>query len=425
MLNSVSIPDSVTNIGFEAFDACQNLTRVDLGNGLKSIQPNALENCINLSSITIPGSLTAIGEEAFASCENLSSAYFLGNCPSIISSGNHQPVFFFANKATVYYLARATGWGTTFGGRPAVAWTPPSGFTCTTNNNTITITGYLGSDSSLAIPDKINGLSVTAIGANAFQSLTFLTNITISTNITFIGDRAFANCTNLTDIYFLGNQPGIGTDIFINDTSVNISYLPDSTGWYSPFSGRPASPASPSDDFYYGIDNDTIWIAGYTGSSRNVGIPHRINGLPVTVVYISGSSWRYYQSDHYPQNTFTLTNLTIPESVNSISNLKYYTNLVSINVDPRNPAFCSVEGVLFNQDKTTLVQYPVNKNGARTIPDGIIKIGASAFAGNSLTNIIIPTSVTSIGDYVFSDCTGLTNITIPNSVIHVGEGAFM
>ena len=77
-----------------------------------------------------------------------------------------------------------------------------------------------------------------------------------------------------------------------------------------------------------------------------------------------------------------------------------------------NSNYCSVDGVLFNKDKTTLIQYPGGKQGAYTIPNSVTSIGYEAFAGCSVTSVTIPNSVTSIEEYAFEGCTGLTSVTI-------------
>jgi hypothetical protein len=69
-------------------------------------------------SYTIPTSVTNVGDWAFAYCSLLSALYFQGNVPTI--GGN----VFYGNSTTVYYLPGTTGWGSIFGGRPAVLWNP-------------------------------------------------------------------------------------------------------------------------------------------------------------------------------------------------------------------------------------------------------------------------------------------------------------
>jgi len=138
-LSSVTIPGSITNIGQYAFNECGNLSSVTMANGVLNIGDYAFWDCTNLSSVTIPGSVTnigygafaycssltyvivnkgvpSIGDYAFSYCPSLTAVYFKGNAPTADSTvfainAGYDP-------ATIYYLPGATGWKSTFAGRP-------------------------------------------------------------------------------------------------------------------------------------------------------------------------------------------------------------------------------------------------------------------------------------------------------------------
>ncbi|NCB44312.1 MAG: leucine-rich repeat domain-containing protein, partial [Clostridia bacterium] len=87
------------------------------------------------------------------------------------------------------------------------------------------------------------------------------------------------------------------------------------------------------------------------------------------------------------------------------------SSLTEIIVGESNPNYSSLDGVLFNKDQTTLIQYPGGKSGAYTIQDNVTEIGNCAFSGcSSLTSVSIPDSVTFIGISAFSECSRLTAV---------------
>ncbi|GHV72194.1 hypothetical protein FACS1894201_00100 [Bacteroidia bacterium] len=123
-----------------------------------------------------------------------------------------------------------------------------------------------------------------------------------------------------------------------------------------------------------------------------------------------------------------LTSIMIPESVATIGICAFSScyGLTSINVSTNNQYYSSLNGVLFNKNKTTLLQYPTGKTGGGyTIPNSVTTIGIEAFRGcDDLTLITIPNSVTTIERAAFMSCGGLISITIPNSVTNIGDDAF-
>ena len=122
-----------------------------------------------------------------------------------------------------------------------------------------------------------------------------------------------------------------------------------------------------------------------------------------------------------------LTSVSIPASVVTIGNYPFYlcNSLASIEVSGNNPNYCSIDNVLFNKDKTILIECAAAKKGEYTIPESVTKIQGHAF--NScpfLTSITIPESVTEIGEYAFYADNALTSIDIPASVEKLGTATF-
>ncbi len=310
-LARIIIPDSVTSLGQYAFCSCSSLTNVVIGNRVASIGNAAFVSCINLTRVWIPASVTNIATAAFSGCSSLAEAYFLGDAPGVDSTS-----FAGDSIATVYYPPWTIGWTSEFGGRPTAPWYPPVPYTFTTNNNTVTITGYTGPGGDVTIPGTIYGLPVTSIGDGAFLGCAGLTSITLGNRVTSIGEGAFAFCTglarvtlgnnvtnigswaflnctsltyitipntvnglgmaafyscsSLTEVCFRGNAPGVGSYVFYGANHPAIYYLPGTTGWGAAFGGVPTAlwkPRMQTSDGSFGVRTNRFgfninWASG-------------------------------------------------------------------------------------------------------------------------------------------------------------------
>ena len=111
-----------------------------------------------------------------------------------------------------------------------------------------------------------------------------------------------------------------------------------------------------------------------------------------------------------------ITSITIPSTVTSIVASPFYgcTALTTITVDSANSFYSSLDGLLYNKLRTTLIQYPPGKSGSDyAITSGVTTIGANAFSGSTmLTSVTIPASVTSISTVPFLACNALNSITV-------------
>lgn len=141
--------------------------------------------------------------------------------------------------------------------------------------------------------------------------------------------------------------------------------------------------------------------------------------IPNSVVSIGNDAFRECTS---------LATVTMGSGVSSLGNTVFAecANLSSITVAVANTSFSSLDGVLFDEAKTMLIQYPPKKPGVYIIPSTVTSIRSYAFQGsiNGLTSVTLPSGLILIDAYAFSGCTLLTSIVIPNSVQTIGIYAF-
>ena len=220
------------------------------------------------------------------------------------------------------------------------------------NLTTGTITKYNGTDTVVVIPSKINGVTVTTIGTDAFLGLN-ITSVTIPDSVTEIGSNAFADCTNLTSVNYAGDWSNLTIQ-----------------------SGNPAVQDAANEqlfDFAFTPDNTAVIVNNYKckGTAADVTIPSRYKGKPVTAI----------NNAAFPNSA--VTSVTIPDSITSIP-----------------------DAAFVNCSKLTNI----------SIPNSVTYIGFSAFSScTSLKSITLPSSLSTIGNPAFAGCPSSMTVTYPGS----------
>jgi len=366
---TISGTGKMTDYSYSSSPFCNDtkIKVVTIDYGVTSIGKYAFRSCKNLTSVTMPNSLTSIGENSFDACIDLTSMIIPDSVKSI---GEH--AFYTCTSLKNVTIGNSLNMISNF---VFVGCNSLENIMVDENNlNYSSIDGVLFNKKKTElilypVGNSRNAYSipnsVTSIGYYAFWGCTNLRNIKIPNNVESIGDYAFYNCTSLTSVTIPNSVTSIGNDAFYGCSSLTSVTIPNSV-------------TSIGNNAFYGCSS--------------------------------------------------LTSVTIPDSVTSIgySALSSCTSLTSIEVSYDNENYSSVDGVLFDKDKTKLIQYPAGSNRTiYSIPNSVISIGSDAFVGcTSLTSVTIPNSVTSIGGSAFSGCTNLTSITIPDSVTSIGSYAF-
>ena len=268
------------------------------------------------------------------------------------------------------------------------------------DDGTVEITKYIGSAEKVDIPEKIDGKSVTSIGSSVFRGCKRLSSITIPNCVTSIDSFAFRDCTSLKSITIPNSVTSIYYDAFRGCTSLTAINVANRNQNYVSVNG-----------VLYDKDKTVIirYPAGKKDKSYSI-----LDGVTGICAYAF-------------EDCANLESITLPDSVTlmGLSVFNGCKSLITINVAAGNQNFVSVNGVLYDKDKTAIIRYPARKKDKNyNILNSVRFVHNNAFEDcTNLTSITIPNSVTGISSNAFSGCS-IKSITIPNSATNIYSSTF-
>ena len=433
------IPDTVTSIADYAFDNAPKLTKVTIGENVKSVGTGAFRNCNSLETVIFKDSDTVqktIGDYAFNNCPALTEVDF-GN--AVKSIGNYafmvdkllESIEFPDSLESIGYCA----------------------FSC-----------YRGGTYSTYVASNLKsvkfGSGLKTIGNYAFYGNRSLETVQFSgKNLTSIGEDAFRDCMALTKLNLTGNDAVICARAFCNNDALKeVTLSGVKTIGYNAFGGDDALKSADLGEGLISIDSYAFQSCS---NLETVSLPESLTTInsyafqscsKLTSIDIPNKVTKI--DDNTFSNCPSLKNVSIGSGCTSISTVAFINaySIDEITVAENNKNFTAVDGVLYNKDKTTLVLYPKNRSGEFAVPDTVTTIadyafdnapkltkvtigenvksvGTGAFRNcNSLETVIFKDSDTvqkTIGDYAFNNCPALTEVDFGNAVKSIGNYAFM
>ncbi len=307
------------------------------------------------------------------------------------------------------------------------------------DDGTVTITKYVGSETAVVMPTKLDGKTVTKINRMAFYN-TPVVSVVIADTVLCIGDYAFDLCKQLESIYIPASVNEIQVAAFYGCTNLSKIEVAE---------GNAAFVAK--DNILYTKDMKELIVCGVGKEKVEVPVgvetiriyafcqnPVKEVVLPEGLVRIEDDAFGGAQLEkinlpesleYIAQNALRGTNITelaIPRNVKYIGNnaLGQNKKLEKLTVSEANAYYVVEDNILYTKDKKELL-YCVGNRESIVINSKVEKIGTQAFYGmTNLREVTLPEGLKEIGQAAFGECWNLREITIPQSVERVKLHAF-
>lgn len=412
---TITIANTVTSIGDDAFYMCANVTSVSIGTGVTSIGNSAFYNCTSLTSVTIPNGVTTIGNYAFCNCTHLASFSIPSNVTTIGSyafSRTALTSITIPNKVT--YIAQY------------IFYHCEELKTVTLGNKVTTIDSnafdYCTALTSITIPS-----TVTAIRTRAFLLCEKLTSITIPSSVTTLGSYAFQRCKALKDIY-VGWTSSIPAWNNMTDNSPQTSiklHIPcgtrtkygAATGWKDYTIASPASYTLTvkTNSSSYG----TVKINdGATGATKSESIFCGEQATITAVLTTSNCNIDFLQwNDGVKDNPRTVT---VDAAITYTAQFGTIGGNCGASGNNLTWSFNRCTGVLTISGSGAMKDY---ERTGENCAEYSCNTPWIAYKGD-ITSIVLPVGLTRIGNYAFYQCRGVTDIDLPAALLSIGNYAF-
>ncbi len=365
-----SIPDGVVEICDNAFNSALFET-VDIPDSVKIIDNFAFLNCSRLTAVRVPDGVTELKTDSFH-CKNLNGIYIPPTVKKITNT------FGSTENLTIY--GERGSYAEEYAKKKGIAFSteemPDTFFSWFFEDGVLTIKSIgemerYGSYHNPApwmihqneIKEVILCEGITTVGEHAFEQCRLLRKVTLPNSVTAIKSGAFAFCDLLSDINFPNGITVISSSAFYSCESLRKIELPKTL--------------------------KKIYSDAFFGC----GLQELI--LPDGLEYIGA---RAFAGCH------GLTTVTVPASVTEIGDFAFGRGMLSaIRVEEDNPYFTSENGVLFNKDKTELINYPPGSDIlVYHVPSSVVAIRNRAFCGIlKYTSLVFDTKVQTVGDHIF------------------------